>query len=153
MYRGKPLLAHPRPRLPLVLYIISIVLSSLLFYWAGVYCRWNYYDCSETLNFPMKNREYAQYFPIFVGPLICLLSVMWLMTNVFYANTPCANAYNCLEMPTAVFSSLLAGVSAVIEIHYSFDFNRLIWSEQWSWAAADAVALGAVHAFLAFALQ
>ncbi|VDO96475.1 unnamed protein product [Heligmosomoides polygyrus] len=78
-------------------------------------------------------------------------------------------------MPTAVFCSLLAGISAVIEIHYSIDFNHLEWSEKWSWAAvglsdeprwtpsaggdlllhfqADSVALSAIHAILAFALQ
>ncbi|KJH52087.1 hypothetical protein DICVIV_01789 [Dictyocaulus viviparus] len=39
------------------------------------------------------------------------------------------------EMPSAVFCSLLAGISAVIEIHYSIDFNHLDWSEKWSWAA------------------
>ncbi|KAK6735283.1 hypothetical protein RB195_018460 [Necator americanus] len=57
------------------------------------------------------------------------------------------------EMPSAVFCSLLAGIAAVIEIHYSIDFNHLEWSEKWSWAAADSIALCTVHAVLAFALQ
>ncbi|KIH56990.1 hypothetical protein ANCDUO_12826 [Ancylostoma duodenale] len=56
-------------------------------------------------------------------------------------------------MPSAVFCSLLAGIAAVIEIHYSIDFNHLDWSEKWSWAAADSVALCTIHAVLAFALQ
>lgn len=50
------------------------------------------------------------------------------------------------EMPTAVFCSLMAGICAVIEIHYSFDYSYLYWSEKWTFAAADAVALVFVHA-------
>lgn len=40
-------------------------------------------------------------------------------------------------MPTAVFSSLICGICAVIEIHYSFDYSYLYWSEKWTFAAAD----------------
>ncbi|KAK6021473.1 hypothetical protein OSTOST_12854, partial [Ostertagia ostertagi] len=128
-----------------------LVLSIFLFYWSGIYCRYN--RCGESLIWPEKNRQYAQYFPIFTAPLIAMISLAWLVTNVCYSNTPCAIAYNCMEMPSAVFCSLLAGISAVIEIHYSIDFNHLEWSEKWSWAAADSVALSAIHAVLAFALQ
>ncbi|VDM53086.1 unnamed protein product, partial [Angiostrongylus costaricensis] len=92
-----------------------------------------------------------QYFPILTAPLIALISLAWLVTDIFYTNTPCALAYNCMEMPSAVFCSLLAGISAVIEIHYSIDFNNLEWSQKWSWA--DSVALCFIHAVLAFALQ
>uniref|UniRef100_A0A0K0DBU1 MARVEL domain-containing protein n=1 Tax=Angiostrongylus cantonensis TaxID=6313 RepID=A0A0K0DBU1_ANGCA len=92
-----------------------------------------------------------QYFPILTAPLIALISLAWFVTNIFYTNTPCALAYNCMEMPSAVFCSLLAGISAVIEIHYSIDFNNLEWSQKWSWA--DSVALCFIHAVLAFALQ
>ena len=38
-------------------------------------------------------------------------------------------------MPCAVFCSLLAGISAVIIIHYSFDYIEEKWSEEWSIAA------------------
>ncbi|XGW12747.1 hypothetical protein V3C99_013421 [Haemonchus contortus] len=140
-----------RSRLPLILYVTSIVFSIFLFYWSGIYCRYN--RCGESLSWPEKNRQYAQYFPILTAPLIAMISLAWFITNVFYTNTPCAIAYNCMEMPSAVFCSLLAGISAVIEIHYSIDFNHLEWSEKWSWAAADSVALSAIHAVLAFALQ
>lgn len=40
-------------------------------------------------------------------------------------------------MPAAVFSSLLAGVCAVIEIHYNFDYSYLYWNEQWALAAVN----------------
>jgi hypothetical protein len=60
--------------------------------------------------------------------------------------------YSCLEMPTAVFCSLMAGITAVIEIHYSFDYSYLYWSEKWTFAAADAVGLVFVHAGIAFSL-
>uniref|UniRef100_A0A1I7W7D3 Protein kinase domain-containing protein n=1 Tax=Heterorhabditis bacteriophora TaxID=37862 RepID=A0A1I7W7D3_HETBA len=65
--------------------------------------------------------------------LIALISFAWFVTNIFYANTPCAIAYNCMEMPSAVLCSLLAGISAVIEIHYSIDFNHIERSEKWGW--------------------
>ncbi|KAK6016869.1 hypothetical protein OSTOST_17643, partial [Ostertagia ostertagi] len=88
------------------------VLSIFLFYWSGIYCRYN--RCGESLIWPEKNRQYAQYFPIFTAPLIAMISLAWLVTNVCYSNTPCAIAYNCM---------------------------------------ADSVALSAIHAVLAFALQ
>ncbi|CAJ0567465.1 unnamed protein product, partial [Mesorhabditis spiculigera] len=151
MYRTKPLLAPPRPKLPLVLYVISIVLSCLLFYWSGLYCRWN--SCTDRVSEAWKSKQYAQYFPACVAPLIGLFSVFWLLTSLVYPNTPCHQTYNCMEMPTSVFCSLLAGVSAVIEIHYSIEYAEPSWSERWSWITADAIALGGVHAVLAFALQ
>lgn len=40
-------------------------------------------------------------------------------------------------MPCAVFSSLLAGVCAVIEIHYNFNYSYLYWSEKWALAAVS----------------
>ncbi|CAI4223909.1 unnamed protein product [Auanema sp. JU1783] len=147
----KPFPQKPRSRLPIVLYISSIILCLILFYGSAVYCQYD--RCENSFVYPEKNRMYALYFPIFVAPLIGLLSTAWLITNLFYTNTPCAIAYNCLEMPCAVFCSLLSGVSAVIVIHYSFDYVTQKWSEQWALAAADAIALGAVHAVLAFGLQ
>ncbi|VDL81943.1 unnamed protein product, partial [Nippostrongylus brasiliensis] len=134
------------------------IFSLFLFYWSGIYCRYN--RCGESLVWPEKNRQYAQVSPAFSTNISTnaeddrsLISLSWFVTNVFYTNTPCAITYNCMEMPSAVFCSLLAGISAVIEIHYSIDFNHLEWSEKWSWAAADSVALSAIHAVLAFALQ
>jgi gamma-glutamylcysteine synthetase len=35
-------------------------------------------------------------------------------------------------MPTAVFSSLLAGICGVVEIHYNFDVDNLYWTEKWT---------------------
>jgi hypothetical protein len=36
-------------------------------------------------------------------------------------------------MPTAVLSSLLAGICGVVEIHYNLDYSREInWTEKWA---------------------
>jgi hypothetical protein len=72
-------------------------------------------------------------------------------------------------MPSAVLCSLLAGISAVIELHYAIDYSSLAWSQQWCLAAVeplflgltsfnlffqgDSTALAALHAILAFSLQ
>ncbi|KAK6055013.1 hypothetical protein COOONC_07482, partial [Cooperia oncophora] len=138
------------------------VFSIFLFYWSGIYCRYIQYAGAILRYWPPKNRQYAQ-----------LWIIDFLVLSNFHGSTHRHHItgmvhYKCLlhkyavchsalqlpmEMPSAVFCSLLAGISAVIEIHYSIDFNHLEWSEKWSWAAADSVALSAIHAVLAFALQ
>uniref|UniRef100_A0A1I7SCM4 G_PROTEIN_RECEP_F1_2 domain-containing protein n=1 Tax=Bursaphelenchus xylophilus TaxID=6326 RepID=A0A1I7SCM4_BURXY len=129
-------------------YGLSILLSILLFFFAGIYCRLGH--C--TITWTEQNRQYAQIFPMFVACLTLLLSLSWLISNSCYMDSPCMQDYNCLEMPTAVFCSLMAGICAVIEIHYSFDYSYIYWSEKWTFAAADAVAMVFLHAAIAFAL-
>ncbi|KAI6196029.1 hypothetical protein M3Y94_01060300 [Aphelenchoides besseyi] len=133
-------------------YTLSIILSILLFFFAGIYCQ--YQRCTITWN--EKNRQYAQasshIFPMVVACLTMFLSFAWLISNSCYLESECMHEYHCLEMPTAVFCSLICGVTAVIEIHYSFDYSFLVWSEKWTFAAADSVAMVFLHAAIAFAL-
>ncbi|KAI6193563.1 hypothetical protein M3Y96_01031400 [Aphelenchoides besseyi] len=129
----------------LLFYTLSIILSILLFFFAGIYCQWD--RCTITWN--EKNR---QIFPMIVACLTMFLSLAWLISNSCYLESECMHEYHCLEMPTAVFCSLICGVTAVIEIHYSFDYSFLVWSEKWTFAAADSVAMVFLHAAIAFAL-
>uniref|UniRef100_A0A183GAZ6 EXS domain-containing protein n=1 Tax=Heligmosomoides polygyrus TaxID=6339 RepID=A0A183GAZ6_HELPZ len=65
------------------------LLSIFLFYWSGIYCRYN--RCGESLyaQVTLLNRSIIdlQYFPILSAPLIAMISLAWLITNFFYANT------------------------------------------------------------------
>ncbi|CAD6196619.1 unnamed protein product [Caenorhabditis auriculariae] len=146
---------YPRARLPLFLYTLSIVLAIFLFYCSGVYCALNPcngQDAAFSILFSAFLFKLV-YFPTVASPIIFFISSSWLITALFYANNPCTTTYNCMEMPSAVFCSLLAGISAVIEIHFSVGFKQLDWTERWCWTAADAVALCGIHAMVAFALQ
>ncbi|KAI6184799.1 hypothetical protein M3Y97_00635000 [Aphelenchoides bicaudatus] len=128
----------------LTFYTLSIFLSILLFFFAGIYCRTMLSRCSITWN--ENNRAYAQIFPMVVSCFTLFLSTAWLISNSCYLDSTCMHEYNCLEFPTAVFCSLMCGICAVIEIHYSFDYSYLYWSEKWTFAAANAVALVFLHA-------
>lgn len=132
----------------LTCYSVSMLLSVALFFFSGVYCQVS--DCSVT--WAERNRQYAQIFPMAVSCLIFFLSATWLVSNYCYVESSCLREYSALEMPTSVTCSLLAGISAVIEIHFSFDYSHMYWSEQWTFAAADAVAIALLHAGIVFAL-
>uniref|UniRef100_A0A914D699 Uncharacterized protein n=1 Tax=Acrobeloides nanus TaxID=290746 RepID=A0A914D699_9BILA len=135
----------------LSLYGLSIALSLAVFLTSGIYCQ--VVKCNLTST--EKGRQHVQIFPLCVSCLILVLSLAWLLTHLSYIDTECFQDYTCLEMPTAVFSSLLAGVCAVIEIHYSFDYSYAYWSEKWTLAAVKigaSTALVFLHATIAFTL-
>ncbi|TMS35816.1 hypothetical protein L596_003131 [Steinernema carpocapsae] len=131
------------------LYFVSIILAALLFFWSGIYCQVT--NC--TLTWAKKDRQYGQVFPLITSLIIMFLSCGWLISNVCYIHNEYKHDYSCLEMPTAVGCSMLAGVCAVIELHYSIDYSELHWTDKWTFAAADSTALVAVHALVAFCLN
>ncbi|KAI1706849.1 hypothetical protein Ddc_15116 [Ditylenchus destructor] len=145
-------MGNTRRWIVLTLYSCSVVLSACLFFLAGVYCQVAGGLASCSLSWAERNRQYAQFFPICASCLVLLLSLCWLISNLRRVETSCMRDYSFLEMPSAVGSCLLAGVCAVIEIHYNFDYSYLYWSEKWALAAADSVILVFLHAGLAFAL-
>lgn len=63
----------------------------------------------------------------------CASTIVW-WVRVFGIVKLCVQ-----EMPTAVFCSLMSGICAVIEIHYSFDYSYVYWSEKWTFAAVSAL--------------
>ncbi|GMS84685.1 hypothetical protein PENTCL1PPCAC_6860, partial [Pristionchus entomophagus] len=132
----------------IILYLLSIVISLLLFYSCTFHCS---SQCPPSLSRP--SLSFAQYFPIIISPCIAFISIGWLITKFFYSSDPCTLSYNFFEMPSAVFSSLAAGICAVIEILYSTDFNQMEWIDKISSSAAISIALCALHAIAAFSLE
>ncbi|GMR37022.1 hypothetical protein PMAYCL1PPCAC_07217 [Pristionchus mayeri] len=130
----------------IVLYLLSIIISLLLFY----SCTFNCFHCPPS---PSRTLHIVQYFPVGVSPCIALTSIGWIITKLFYSSDPCILSYNFIEMPSAVFSSLAAGICAVIEILYSTDFSQMQWIDKISSSAAISIALCALHAIAAFSLE
>ncbi|KAF8361595.1 hypothetical protein PRIPAC_88518 [Pristionchus pacificus] len=142
-----PLTIFRRPSTHIIiLYILSIIISLLLFYSCTFHC----FHCPPSSSGTLF---VAQYFPIVVSPFIAVISTGWLITKLFYSTDPCSLSYNFFEMPSAVFSSLAAGICAVIEILYSTDFNQMEWIDKISSSAAISIALCALHAIAAFSLE
>uniref|UniRef100_A0AC35U5K8 Cornichon family AMPA receptor auxiliary protein 2 n=1 Tax=Rhabditophanes sp. KR3021 TaxID=114890 RepID=A0AC35U5K8_9BILA len=156
----------------LFLYSTSIFLSILLFLWSGIYC--HLYRCAVGISDAKistdsieswfkasgyqfleydKTIDYAPTFPLIVSLILILLSTTWLVNNTVYIATECMRNCNCLEMPTAVFCSLLAGVCAVVEIHYTYHNQIPSWGEKWSFPATSSAILLIVHAAIVFALS
>ncbi|CAB3411000.1 unnamed protein product [Caenorhabditis bovis] len=102
---------------------------------------------------PMFLYSVSIYFPMVAAPTIMIISLTWLITALYYVHSPCTLAYNFMEMPSAVFCSLLSGISAVIEIHFSIDAMQVQWVDQSFWIFTVSTALCLLHAMVAFALQ
>ncbi|KAK0395942.1 hypothetical protein QR680_001500 [Steinernema hermaphroditum] len=126
-----------------------LVLAALLFLWSGVYCQMT--NC--TLTRSETNRNYGQIFPMITSFTLIFLSSAWFISNACYMHNEFKHDYSCLEMPTAVGCSMLAGVCAVIELHYSIDYSELHWTDKWTFAAADSTTLVFIHALIAFCLN
>ncbi|GMT16799.1 hypothetical protein PFISCL1PPCAC_8096 [Pristionchus fissidentatus] len=142
-----PLLVFRRPSTHIiVLYTLSIIISLLLFYSCTFHC----FNCSPSST---RSLFIAQYFPIIISPCIAIISMVWLVTKIFYSSDPCNLSYNFIEMPSAVFCSLATGICAVIEILYSTDFTQMEWINKVSSSAAISIALCALHAIVAFSLE
>ncbi|VDN92735.1 unnamed protein product [Brugia pahangi] len=91
-------------------------------------------------NDTASSYQIFELFVICTATFILLLSLIWLLANSIFKN----------EMPTAVICSLLAGICAVTEFHYSIDYSFLHWSDKWTFAG---VTLSFLHAIIAFALH
>ncbi|CAS00300.1 Protein CBG25938 [Caenorhabditis briggsae] len=143
---------YPRTRLPMYLYTLSIIVSCSLLYWNLLYCK--NYDCSaeQEIRFGPK-KHILQYFPVLAAPIIIFISLSWLIIAVHYSSTACIVTFNFMEMPSAVFCSMLGGVSSVIEIHFSIDVVNVEWTDQWLLSSGSSILLCLLHATIAFTLQ
>uniref|UniRef100_A0A0N4ZHI1 Transmembrane protein n=1 Tax=Parastrongyloides trichosuri TaxID=131310 RepID=A0A0N4ZHI1_PARTI len=154
----------------LFLYTCSITLSSLLFLWSGIYCQFyhciidksdnpqprgfsNLFSKEDLITSDSENIvEYVPTLSLIISVLLLVSSLIWFVNNTVYKATEFMRDYNCLEMPTAVFSSLLSGVCAVVEIHYTYHDQSTYWGEKWSFPATAASLLLFIHAAIVFAL-
>ncbi|KAL3109964.1 hypothetical protein niasHT_017337 [Heterodera trifolii] len=130
----------------LTLYTISTLLSSFLIYLAAFHCQ-SMFRCTLL----EKQNQFTQIVAILFACVIIISSLIWLYANCHKVENTCLNNYNFLEMPNAVFCSLLAGVACVIEIHYNFDYTDIEWTKKWTMVALVAGLLSSLHAALAFA--
>ncbi|CAL2037163.1 unnamed protein product [Caenorhabditis brenneri] len=143
---------YPRTRLPMYLYALSIIISCSLLYWNLLYCK--NYDCLVEKEFRWgPTKHLLQYFPVVAAPIIIFISSSWLIIGLHYSNSSCILAFNFMEMPSAVFCSLLGGISSVIEIHFSIDVVNVQWTDQWLLSAGSSIVLCLLHATIAFTLQ
>uniref|UniRef100_A0A183BKT4 Uncharacterized protein n=1 Tax=Globodera pallida TaxID=36090 RepID=A0A183BKT4_GLOPA len=125
-YRRLALMTSARRCVLFSLYTISTLLSMFLIYLSAFHCQFVAVNGCTPLE---KQNQFTQR-----------------VENSYLNN------YNFLEMPNAVFCSLLAGVACVIEIHYNFDYTEIEWTQKWTMAALVAGILSCLHASLAFAL-
>ncbi|CAI2347714.1 unnamed protein product [Caenorhabditis sp. 36 PRJEB53466] len=145
---------YPRTRLPLYLYTFSIGIACSLLYWNLLYCK--NYNCASDKEKELKlgaTKHLLQYFPVVAAPIIMFVSFSWLIVAIHYASSSCILNFNFMEMPSAVFCSLLGGISSVIEIHFSIDVAHVQWTDQWLLSAASSILLCLLHASIAFTLQ
>ncbi|KAF1761554.1 hypothetical protein GCK72_009810 [Caenorhabditis remanei] len=143
---------YPRTRLPMYLYTFSIIVSCSLLYWNLLYCEND--DCLEEKQSRWGTTKHLlQYFPVIAAPIIIFISLSWLIIAIHYSSSSCVLTFNFMEMPSAVFCSLLGGISSVIEIHFSIDVANFEWTDQWLLSAASSILLCLLHATIAFTLQ
>uniref|UniRef100_A0A8R1EFL3 Uncharacterized protein n=1 Tax=Caenorhabditis japonica TaxID=281687 RepID=A0A8R1EFL3_CAEJA len=78
-----------------------------------------------------------KYFPLTAATITVFVSVFWLIIAIHYPSSACVSNFNFMEMPAAVFCSLLGGISSVIEIHFSIDIVNMEWTDPWLLSAVS----------------
>uniref|UniRef100_A0A914HL49 Uncharacterized protein n=1 Tax=Globodera rostochiensis TaxID=31243 RepID=A0A914HL49_GLORO len=146
-YRRLALMTSVRRCVLFSLYTTSTLLSMFLIYLSAFHCQF-VAGCTPL----EKQNQFTQIVAVFFACYIFIFSLCWLFANCQKVENSYLNNYNFLEMPNAVFCSLLAGVACVIEIHYNFDYTEIEWTQKWTMAALVAGILSCLHASLAFAL-
>uniref|UniRef100_A0A8R1IMZ8 Uncharacterized protein n=1 Tax=Caenorhabditis japonica TaxID=281687 RepID=A0A8R1IMZ8_CAEJA len=143
---------YPRTRLPLYLYACSILIACSLLYVNTFYCK--DFQCMTGQNVNMGTTKHLlQYFPLTAATITVFVSVFWLIIAIHYSSSACVSNFNFMEMPAAVFCSLLGGISSVIEIHFSIDIVYMEWTDPWLLSAGSSILLCLLHATVAFTLQ
>ncbi|CAI5441141.1 unnamed protein product [Caenorhabditis angaria] len=141
---------YHRTKFPPTLYIMSMIMSTCLFLLKPIFC--SFQQCKPM---PSILEDPLPYVSVITAPIIFIISLIWLGTACTYPSNNCTQSYNFMEMPSAVFCSLIAGISAVVEVHFSV-INRITndhLTEQWFFSAMISLALCLLHALVAFALQ